>query len=53
MRRTAVRVDERQFRAFFEQFEDVLAREVDAEWIDYGKLKATDENGNEYELEAE
>jgi len=27
--------------------------EVDAEWIDYGKLKATDENGNEYELEAE
>lgn len=25
--------------------------EVDVEWIDYGKLKATDENGNEYELE--
>ena len=27
--------------------------EVDAEWIDYGKLKATDNDGNEYELEAE
>lgn len=27
--------------------------DVDAEWIDYGKLRATDENGNEYELEAE
>lgn len=27
--------------------------EVDAEWIDYGKMKATDENGNAYELEAE
>ncbi|WP_442787273.1 hypothetical protein [Flavobacterium suncheonense] len=27
--------------------------EVDAEWIDYGKLKATDDDGNEYELEAE
>ncbi|MCG2611811.1 hypothetical protein LZZ90_09875 [Flavobacterium sp. SM15] len=27
--------------------------DVDAEWVDYGKLKATDENGNEYELEAE
>lgn len=27
--------------------------EVNAEWVDYGKLKATDENGNEYDLEAE
>ncbi|WP_309640747.1 hypothetical protein [Flavobacterium sp.] len=25
--------------------------EVDVEWIDHGKIKATDENGNEYELE--
>ena len=25
--------------------------EVDVEWIDYGKLKATDKDGNEYELE--
>jgi hypothetical protein len=27
--------------------------EIDAEWVDYGKLKATDDDGNEYELEAE
>lgn len=27
--------------------------EIEAEWIDYGKLKATDDNGNDYELEAE
>lgn len=26
---------------------------VEAEWVDYGKLKATDADGNEYELEAE
>lgn len=27
--------------------------EIEAEWIDYGKLKATDDDGNEYELKAE
>jgi hypothetical protein len=25
--------------------------EVEAEWIDYGKLKATDDEGNKYQLE--
>jgi len=25
--------------------------DVDVEWIDYGKLKATDDDGNEFELE--
>ncbi len=24
--------------------------EVDVEWVDYGELKATDPDGNEYEL---
>jgi len=27
--------------------------EIEAEWVDYGKLKATDVDGKEYELEVE
>jgi len=27
--------------------------DVETEWVDYGKLKATDSDGNEYELEAD
>lgn len=28
-------------------------KEVEVEWVDYGKMEATDEDGNTYEMEAE
>jgi len=34
-------------------FDTVNDIEINTEWIDYGKLKATDKNGNEYYLKVE
>lgn len=34
-------------------FDTINDIEINAEWIDYGKLKATDKNGNEYHLKVE
>lgn len=34
-------------------FDTITDIEIKAEWIDYGKLKATDKNGNEYYLKVE
>lgn len=33
--------------------EDGNEIEIDVEWVDYGELEATDENGNTYELEVD
>lgn len=34
-------------------FDTINDIEIKAEWIDYGKLKATDKNGNEYYLKVD
>jgi len=34
-------------------FDTINDIEINAEWIDYGKLKAADKNGNEYYLKVE